>query len=179
MIFSYFQGNVSLDKVGGNPFAWLSQSGWNDLSLLSSLNASFANVLSNMKVIEDQWRAWASHDTPELESMPANFSKSLTLFEQICMLRCLRTDRIISAMTKFVAETLGAKLTIPPVLDLVSIYEQTTPESPVIFTVTSGADPISSLYKLADKIYPGANKIKLVSLGQGEITSRFSHLTYY
>ncbi len=68
-------------------------------------------------------------------------------------------------MTAFVAETLGAKFVEPLPLNLEACYKDSGSTVPLVFVLSPGSDPMSSLLKLA-----GDNGAKLhrVSLGQGQ-----------
>ena len=58
----------------------------------------------------------------------------------------------------------------PPVVTFDAIFEQSTPFTPVIFILSPGSDPTSSLQKLAERINFGMNRVKILSLGQGQET---------
>jgi dynein heavy chain len=57
---------------------------------------------------------------------------------------------------------------MPPVVNFTNIFEQSTPMSPVVFILSPGADPQSDLQKLAENLGFGINKLKFLSLGQGQ-----------
>jgi len=48
-----------------------------------------------------------------------------------------------------------------------SIYARTNNKSPVVFILSPGADPLSDVQKLADKMGFVGNKFKFLALGQG------------
>jgi len=56
----------------------------------------------------------------------------------------------------------------PPVISFESILEQSTPLSPIVFILSPGSDPASDLVKLAERSGFGVNKLKFLSLGQGQ-----------
>ena len=49
-----------------------------------------------------------------------------------------------------------------------AIFEQSTPFTPVIFILSPGSDPTSNLQKLAERSGFGLNRLKILSLGQGQ-----------
>ncbi|KAG5458391.1 MAG: dynein, axonemal, heavy chain 10, partial [Olpidium bornovanus] len=57
---------------------------------------------------------------------------------------------------------------MPPVINYQSIFEQSSPTSPVVFILSPGADPQSDLQKLAETLGFGGNRLKFLSLGQGQ-----------
>jgi len=80
-------------------------------------------------------------------------------------LRCIRPDKIVPAMFNFISEEVGENFITPPPFELPNIYKDSTAITPLIFVLSPGADPMSSLQKFADS----KNKIlEKVSLGQGQ-----------
>jgi dynein heavy chain len=77
-------------------------------------------------------------------------------------------DRIYNAATDFVIENMGEKYVMPPVISFLNIYEQTHAKCPVVFILSPGADPQNDLQKLADSLGFAGNKLKFLSLGQGQ-----------
>ena len=63
---------------------------------------------------------------------------------------------------------MGEKYVTPPVISFESIFEQSTPFSPIVFILSPGSDPASDLTKLAERSGFGGNKLKFLSMGQGQ-----------
>ena len=69
------------------------------------------------------------------------------------------------AMFNYIAEELGENFITPPPFELPTIYKDSSSITPLIFVLSPGADPMSSLQKFADS----KNKtLEKVSLGQGQ-----------
>eukprot|EP00842_Homolaphlyctis_polyrhiza_P003630 jgi/Hompol1/4268/HPOL_001758-RA len=165
----FLKGDVSLELPSiKKPFGWLLDQGWKDLLRLATLNANFGMLPQQVRDNEEAWRTWAKLDTPETATLPLGYSERLTLFQQLCLLRCFRTDRVYNAVTTFVIHNMGEKYVMPPVINYNSIFDQSTPTSPVVFILSPGADPQSDLQKLAEALGFGGNRLKFLSLGQGQ-----------
>lgn len=56
-----------------------------------------------------------------------------------------------------------------------AIFEQSTPNSPIVFILSPGSDPASDLMKLAERSGFGGNRLKFLAMGQGQekVTSGF------
>lgn len=67
----------------------------------------------------------------------------------------------------FVIEFLGPKFVEPPVLDLKSAFEESLPQTPLIFVLSPGVDPTASLINLAEQTKM-SSRLSSLSLGQGQ-----------
>lgn len=70
-------------------------------------------------------------------------------------------------MTIFVVENLGPRFVEPPVLDLKSAFEESLPQTPLIFVLSPGVDPTASLILLAEQAKM-SSRLSSLSLGQGQ-----------
>jgi len=106
-------------------------------------------------------------DAPESAPFPGRYNQ-ITDFQRLMLLRCFRVDRIYRAITEYVTRIMGEKYVMPPVVSFESIFEQSTPLSPIVFILSPGSDPASDLMKLAERSGFGVSKLKYLSLGQGQ-----------
>ncbi|KAI8814786.1 dynein heavy chain and region D6 of dynein motor-domain-containing protein [Cladochytrium replicatum] len=165
----FLKGDISLEQPSiSKPFAWLTDQGWRDILRLSILNPAFSTLTSNVMQNELVWRTWFREEAPENCTFPMEYSEKLNTFQQLCLLRCFRVDRVYNAVTNFVITHMGEKYVMPPVINYQNIFEQSTPTSPVVFILSPGADPQSDLQKLAEQLGFGGNRLKFLSLGQGQ-----------
>ncbi|KAJ3091389.1 Dynein heavy chain 10, axonemal [Quaeritorhiza haematococci] len=165
----FLKGDISLDQVSiPKPFPWLTDQGWKDLVRLSGLNANFGSLPGHIQSNEAVWHDWVQLDTPETSALPMDYSERLSPFQQLCLLRCFRVDRVYNAVTNFVIKNMGEKYVMPPVINFNNIFEQSSPTTPVVFILSPGADPQSDLQKLAEQLGFGGNRLKFLSLGQGQ-----------
>lgn len=107
-------------------------------------------------------------DSPESSAFPEKYSKGLTDLQQLMLLRCFRVDRVYRAITNFVTQRMGEKYVTPPVISFESVFEQSTPFSPIVFILSPGADPAGDLGKLAERMGYGGNRLKFLAMGQGQ-----------
>lgn len=49
-----------------------------------------------------------------------------------------------------------------------AIFEQSTPNSPIVFILSPGSDPASDLMKLAERSGFGGTRLKFLAMGQGQ-----------
>lgn len=120
---------------------------------------------------------WYDLDTPESSAFPEKYSKNLSDLQQLMLLRCFRVDRVYRAITNFVTHRMGEKYVTPPVISFESVFEQSTPFSPIVFILSPGADPAGDLGKLAERMGFGGNRLKFLAMGQGQEKVHFcSHI---
>merc|ERR1719230_328705 len=81
------------------------------------------------------------------------------------VLRCIRPDRVLPAVMKYVADRLGERFVSPPPFDLAGSYSDSSNIAPLIFVLSPGADPFSALNMFAAERNKEVNSI---SLGQGQ-----------
>lgn len=108
---------------------------------------ALATVADDICAHEEAWRTFYELDEPESAPLPGDYSSSLSRFEVLLLLRCLRVDRVVVAITHFVVATLGDRYVTPPVLDYQAIFRQSSPTTPVVFVLSPGADPAFDVFK--------------------------------
>lgn len=82
------------------------------------------------------------------------------------ILKAIRPDKITLAVQNFIIEKIGKDFIDPPTFNLSACYADSSNISPLIFVLSSGADPIADFRKFAEES-DMTSKIDLVSLGQG------------
>ncbi len=98
--------------------------------------------------------------------MPAEWNK-WTTFQRTLLMRALRPDKCVQMIMKTVAEAHGEKFIEPPAFDLAAVYADSSATIPLIFVLSSGADPTAIFLKFADDQGFG-KKLDSISLGQGQ-----------
>jgi len=101
----------------------------------------------------------------DLDFMPS--MTSATHFERLVLLKTLREEKLNDLVISYVKESLGQTFIDFPSLDLKSTILGSSPENPIVFILSSGADPLSNLLALA-KDMEMEHRLKIISLGQGQ-----------
>ena len=104
---------------------------------------------------------------PHRMDFPSGWQEKLTHFERLVVLRALREEKLLFGTRDFVAENLGQRFIESPPFDLEGAYEVSDCNTPLIFVLSPGADPMDYLLKLA-KRQGMQDKLKILSLGQGQ-----------
>jgi dynein heavy chain len=151
-----------------SPVDFLTDYLWGGIKILSQLD-DFTGLDRDIEGSAKRWKKFAEGECPEKEKFPQEW-KSKTSLQKLCMLRALRPDRMLYALTLFVEEKLGRKYTENRSIEFSRSYEETTPSTPVFFILSPGLDPLKDVEKVGKTIGFTMDKKNFhnVSLGQGQ-----------
>jgi dynein heavy chain len=167
------------DNPPGNPTGgmtsdgapWLAQPRWEEMLRLSQLEG-YEELPADFAKQKAEWYKVYEHEAPHRQKLPGKWDADLNQdgipFERLCILRCLRPDRVVPMVTDFVAEQLGPKYIEPPPFNLEECFADSSPLSPLVFILSPGQDPMTELLKFADGRGMGGKKTNAISLGQGQ-----------
>jgi dynein heavy chain, axonemal len=167
----FLKGDTSLEGASEEKpshLSWILDNGWKDLIKLTTLKECFKDLLVDIsKKSSDKWREWYDLEDPENVDLPSGYTKVLNAMQSLLVLRCFRPDRVYNAVKLFIIAEMGDRYVQPPTLNYESVLKQSAAQIPVIFVLSPGADPQSSIEKLAEE-KRFTNKFKFLSLGQGQ-----------
>jgi dynein heavy chain len=162
--------------VGGlasliNPASeWLPERAWQELCRLSSSLPAFTSLTSDIAGDQlPEWRKVFESHEPHTMILPGKWGNihDTTTFQRLCIIRCLRPDKLVPASRLFIQEHLGPQFISPPPFDLNAAYRESSSTIPLIFVLSPGSDPMAALVKYAsDSKF--SDKVQSISLGQGQ-----------
>ena len=79
-----------------SPVDFLSNSSWAGIKLLSA-RETFLNLDKDIEGAAKRWKKFVDSENPEREKFPQEW-KNKTAFQRLCMMRCLRLDRMTYAV---------------------------------------------------------------------------------
>ena len=149
---------------------WIDEKRANDFANLSFL-PRFSDICESLLDVtnaESQglWKAAYDSPTPHEAEFPKPYD-TLSEFSRLCIIRCLRPDKLIPAARKYVGVTLGEQFITPPSFDLEKCYADAGPRAPLVFVLSAGSDPMAKLLQFAAS-KGEADAVKSISLGQGQ-----------
>jgi len=165
----FLRGGVVLDRENqmDNPCTnWLSDSAWDNITELDKLT-NFHGIITSFEQYPRDWNLWYTSSEPEVTALPGEWDNACNELQRMLIVRSLRPDRVSFTATSFIINNLGSKFTEPPVLDMQSVVEDSTTRTPLIFVLSPGVDPTSSLLQLAESSGM-ASRFHALSLGQGQ-----------
>lgn len=151
-----------------SPFDFLSHVLWGGIKALSAMD-EFRGLDKDMEGSAKRWKKFVESECPEKEKYPGEW-KNKTHLQRLCILRCLRPDRMTYAVTGFIEEGLGSKFITARTVPFEKSYEETSNSTPTFFILSPGVNPLKDVEKLGKKLgftFDRGN-FHSVSLGQGQ-----------
>lgn len=162
-------GGTSIGNAGGIPNPapmWLTDKSWGELLDLSRL-PRFSGLAEHFAHHSDQYRAYFDSPNAHKELLPPPWNDALDTFQKMLVLKCIRPDLLIAAVQEFITQHLGARFIEPPSFHLASSFRDSSNDTPLIFILSPGADPLEELQKFAEEMR-FSKKLESISLGQGQ-----------
>ncbi|XP_055607362.1 dynein axonemal heavy chain 3 isoform X2 [Uranotaenia lowii] len=159
-------GGLALDNPYANPAPeWLPEKAWTDLVRACSLQP-LKNLRESFEANLNVWKIFYNESTPEERKLPEPFQEHEGLVKLI-ILKCIRPDKVVPALQKFIIQMIGPSYIEPPNFNLRLAYEDSSPRIPLIFMLSPGSDPMEGLFSFASEKYMG-DDCRVISLGQGQ-----------
>lgn len=96
-----------------------------------------------------------------------DYGTNLTDFDKLMLVKCFAEDKVVQAVTLFVAHNLGQSFVESPPTDLNTLYKDMSNKIPLVFILSTGSDPMGAFLRFAREQGMSA-KIQSISLGQGQ-----------
>uniref|UniRef100_A0A674H6Q3 Dynein axonemal heavy chain 17 n=1 Tax=Taeniopygia guttata TaxID=59729 RepID=A0A674H6Q3_TAEGU len=151
-----------------SPVDFLQNQSWGAVKALSEIE-EFGSLESDIESSAKRWKRFVEMEAPENEVFPMDW-KNKSALQKLCVLRCLRPDRMTYAIRNFVEEKMGSKYVKGRSIDLSEVYKESSPSSPLFFILSPGVDPLKDVEALGMRLgfTIDNGKIHNVSLGQGQ-----------
>ena len=142
-----------------NPVSWLPNINWLMVNSLAKIEG-FEKFPSDLNEAAPRFLEWYNHETPETEKLPLDWSGlEKEPFKKLLVLRALRPDRLVIAITKWLRNALpdgnmyvDADSTNSSLRILELAVEDSTPAVPIFFILSPGTDVVADVDKLADRM---------------------------
>ncbi|KAH0517950.1 Dynein heavy chain 17, axonemal [Microtus ochrogaster] len=151
-----------------SPVDFLQHQSWGGIKALSEMD-EFKNLDSDIEGSAKRWKKLVESEAPEKEIFPKEW-KNKTALQKLCMVRCMRPDRMTYAVKNFVEEKMGSKFVEGRSVEFSKSYKESSPSTPIFFILSPGVDPLKDVEALGKKLGFTIDNGKLhnVSLGQGQ-----------
>ncbi|XP_022171452.1 dynein heavy chain 3, axonemal-like isoform X1 [Myzus persicae] len=158
---------VGITNEHPNPASnWLSDKSWDEIvraSQLPRLNQFYKSIINS----NEEWSIWYDSNSPQSTPIPEPF-ENINGLEKLVIIKCIRFDKVVPAIQQYIVSSMGQKYVEPPSFDLEDSYKDSTCCSPLIFILSAGTDPMSSLIKFSEDKKISSSDLITISLGQGQ-----------
>ena len=145
--------------------AWLSAKPWIEYVKLSTFYDKYKGLSEHISENADDWRVLWDVPDPTNTPFPGPWETKLNTFEKLLVTRCIRPDKLPIAVQNFLMGKMGQKYVESPPFDLSGCYNDSTAIIPLVFILSPGSDPMSSLLSFSDSL---KTPVSSISLGQGQ-----------
>uniref|UniRef100_A0A8C2LLZ8 Dynein axonemal heavy chain 17 n=1 Tax=Cricetulus griseus TaxID=10029 RepID=A0A8C2LLZ8_CRIGR len=151
-----------------SPVDFLQHQSWGGIKALAEMD-EFKNLDNDIEGSAKRWKKLVESEAPEKEVFPKEW-KNKTALQKLCMVRCMRPDRMTYAVKNFVEEKMGSKFVEGRSLEFSKSYKESSPSTPIFFILSPGVDPLKDVEALGKRLGFTIDNGKLhnVSLGQGQ-----------
>ena len=152
---------------------------WEAVHALSEIEG-FETFAKDVTDSEPRFKEWFNDITPEKAKLPLDWKRlDNTPFQKLLVLRCLRPDRLTTAVSDWIREALpngnqyvdiDQGSSFGDILE--NVLEDCTNTTPIFFILSPGTDPVSDVEKIG-KTKRTTNKLELnknywnVAMGEG------------
>ena len=164
--WNFFVGLVVTDasKAAGRVPEWVPP---DRVAALQRLAATMPGLVQQLKLDSVEWSDWLVEHKPETPALFPKCAGNMKEFQRMLVVQALRPDRLQTAMEMFSYVQLGLKSLNLKVLDYGALAREASPQTPIMFIITPGADPSELLQSAADKVL-GPGRYLQLAMGQGQ-----------
>ncbi|CAH1116455.1 unnamed protein product [Phaedon cochleariae] len=151
-----------------SPVDFLNNICWGGIKALSLMD-EFKSLDKDLEGSAKRWRKFVDSECPEKEKFPGEWKNKTTL-QRLCIMRCLRPDRMTYAVSVFIDEKMGTKFVTARSVEFEKSYEESSSSTPTFFILSPGVNPLKDVERLGKKLGFMFDKgnFHSVSLGQGQ-----------
>ena len=159
---------LDIGAIRKKPFDWIPDPVW--LNVIACCDhPGLGDLADSIYRNEQGWRTWFELEAPESDPIP-DYDSSGTPFQKCLIIRSMRADRCLPAVSNYVRDEMGAYYVDSIPLDFQRAYQETIDSGhgnrvPFICLLSPGADPTPMIEDLAKK---NKKKTSSVSMGQGQ-----------
>ncbi|XP_066905836.1 dynein axonemal heavy chain 6 isoform X2 [Halyomorpha halys] len=149
----------------------LSDMNWRCCLFLEELDPVFENFtscVSELIHIEiGNFSQDIAYGGPDSKHSKIDWNHKLDLFNKLLVLKALKEEKVIFAITEYVKVMLGQAFVESPLISLHILFADTSNITPLVFVLSTGSDPVGAFLRFATET-GNKERINSISLGQGQ-----------
>ncbi|KAJ8402442.1 hypothetical protein AAFF_G00369310 [Aldrovandia affinis] len=115
----------------------------------------------------ESWEGSSPYSEKQSGVIRGDWNQRLGAFQKLILIKSFMEERVVFAVTEFVIVNLGKQFVENPPVDLVTLYSDMSPSTPLVFILSTGSDPMGAFQRFA-KERGYLNRVESISLGQGQ-----------
>lgn len=138
------------------------------LEKLDIFNGLLDSISSNSE--SNYWKKWLKDEKAEISDLPKSQKDKLNEFQKLLLIKALRPDRITSAVTKYIIDSMTDKYIESTTFDMADTFSETSKLTPIFFVLFPGIDPTVPVEELGKKMGKTieAGTFINIPMGQGQ-----------
>jgi len=141
---------------------------WVLLCTIAERIEALAQLANSVAASVDAWRPLMDADNPwSVFPLPEPIGEALTDFQRLLVIKVFRPEKITDCIGEYIAGFMGREYIDQPPLDLHNVFPDTMASTPLVFVLSTGADPMSTMIRFATE-KGRLEKMHAISLGQGQ-----------
>lgn len=142
---------------------------WNNCLFLQEEFKEFQNFTTDLNTnLELNIKGQSFHVTEESNEEPSNdWNRALNSFQKLMVISIFKPEELMLAVSCYIRDILGREFVESKATSIAAVFEDMSPAMPLIFILSSGSDPMSSLQKFGNE-KDFTEKLHSISLGQGQ-----------
>lgn len=163
-------GSSKRDNIEKPSVVALTEKIWKTVNYMSEVFPKFKNLPGNCtKLIQIELGDFIQniHLDPDNNDTMVNWNPELSSFEKIMVIKALKEEKLIFAITNYVSIELGQSFIESPGVSINLLYKDTCSTMPLVFILSPGSDPFIAFQKFAAELGV-SDKLHSISLGQGQ-----------
>ncbi|KAL0238939.1 hypothetical protein PCE1_004630 [Barthelona sp. PCE] len=146
----------------------LTEAVYSAVDALSSKFEELDDICDHVIENFDEWTEFLTNDDPEAH-IPTRYV-NLNSMRIVQLIKYLRPDKFVQAITSFVSKVLGSRFMDFPIFSLDTAFEFSDCVTPLLFLLSPGINPASMVLEFHSGIEAEGKcgKLHIISLGQGQ-----------
>ncbi|XP_076164105.1 dynein heavy chain 3, axonemal [Ptiloglossa arizonensis] len=161
-------GGLALENPYPNPdSSWLTDRSWSDIVKATNVRG-LEKLKESFEMRTLEWKSYYDFSNPQENPFPYPFEQETESLKKLVILKCIRPDKIMSAVQMFIIHHIGKCFVEPPTFNLQASYDDSNNVTPLIFILSPGSDPMAGLIRFAENYGISKKNLMTISLGQGQ-----------
>mmetsp|Transcript_55662 Transcript_55662/g.125197 ORF Transcript_55662/g.125197 Transcript_55662/m.125197 type:complete len:1244 (+) Transcript_55662:3-3734(+) len=149
---------------------WITEKAW-DFIYAIQVNCSerCGDLCAEISENSEEWREWTMQESPHKAPLPGNYEEDSAMhyFQTLLILKALCPEKVVFGVQEHARRALGDNFIMFPAPTMAEVYADASNSTPIVFVLTTGADPTNMLLRFAETMEM-KDTLAVISLGQGQ-----------